>query len=248
MKCPKCGQALPEDSVFCQFCGCTLKASSSPTPAPRNGNIPNPESTVSTLSKKATQEPKVKTAVKTLTVILLILYLLSLGLNVYQYSQYRSLKEDYSEMSRHAGIEEQLVEQKDQKIRQLQLQMQTIPEYYDFLFDFFHTRDFLSDFTCQEENPLGYASENFKVGTNSGILTMYVGEERKLSLISYVQDISIDDGYYAGLTNPVSWSCAEYSYNGSREIELSAVSPGVQVLCFTNGTSNESFDLIVIVK
>lgn len=262
MKCPKCGQSLPEDSIFCQFCGITLDFGAN-DPIQTHSNTPVEAHEKETQAKESEKNSDKKSPRVFHRVLTIVLALLVIALSVLNYLQYdkiqqhenniKTLESEKNDITSAKNILADKVAEKDTQIGSLQAEVKELNQVsasYDYLFKYFrNSYHFYNGGGYSSANSLGFSSYNFYV--NTAVLSMNKDTKCSIILTAYWPqggNVSINCSKHSGSIRPVYYNFKEDNWITSVEIVLTAKHPGIQILTFSNDVDDQKFDVIVIVK
>ena len=267
MKCPKCGQSLPDDSVFCQFCGFTLGFDEHNNPPASPDQTIDYEGMASADSSSSNIKKEKRERLKISTIVLSALLLLSLGINTFLFVETQTLQKEKLSLDLDRSSLSELLSQKDDEIqthqdrikeldKTVRDQQETIASQeqkcrdYNYLFKYFRQSYLFYNVNRTTVcNQLGYSSANFHV--NTSVLSMNKGGQDTIKLTAYWPQggtVLISTSSFSGSKRPISYRFCQNNWSTDVDLELTANNTGIQVLTFTNTVDFQAFDVIVIVK
>ena len=262
MICPNCGKNLPEDSIFCTACGCSLaqfektepKAEAlaqqyyqnppEQAPVPQYYAYPNPPVSPKREKKASQIVPWVLLGVALLACVLSFIYALTLqGKN----SEYRDIINDNE--IRLAQLERE-ADAKNAEIKDLEEELAIVNEELDAVIEagveYADAAVFLMDLLdyIGSEDSWGYCTENFHADKGIMVIDRMGGK----------QELRIFSTYYATFTFEVSddsiieakWSDKEWTEKET-QIYITPKDYGISTVTLTNDLYDNSFSVLVIV-
>ena len=251
MYCNQCGHLLPDDSLYCPYCGNAMGF------AQKQGKKERvPE-------KRKDQETSRN--LKGWIIFLIVLVLLLMGGNGYQYYLSRSTNAELLTVgSSLETVREDLnqavssLEEKDKTIDKLEKEKDRITaqrdgyktkaEYFDKVSSFLQAaNDDVGNELLQALNGsnTGYAADNFKIDRN--IILVDKGDTTKLNLTAY---------WYTGGNVEISYSpagIANISFDNSSwatttPLTVKGIKAGITKVTFKNDQDSNIFNILILVK
>ena len=205
--CTSCGKANPEDSEFCQYCGKKIV-------------IVEELKNIAPAEKGADKSNSSKLFKIACCIIAVLLFL-----NIYQYSMYFSISEEF-EKTRHTA------EFYETRYKDLQ---KTSSEYRSKYYEIIN---------IIKSWDAGYASSNYYASDSIVVLNKNGGSKSVTITCKYYNTTIYSSNSNRFVAND-SWS---YNWNGySTSITFSPVDIGTSIITFTNDYNSDSFRIMVIV-
>lgn len=222
MKCFKCGQALPEDSEFCQYCGNKIEVLAE--------SVLYKESDTVNAAETSLKErmPKNKMILGAVVAVIIVL----IGLNIYQFTSATVLKDEINTLNKKMeSLNTQLDEKQESVDTYLDkyLVSNVKAEKYDKIVEFLTS------------SKAGYASNNFYASDK--ILVLKNGKANIIDITcKYPATIN---SYWSDSNISGEWISSRNNYTSYMMIE--AKSKGIGMVKFANDVNNESFEVMVVV-
>ena len=257
MICPNCRMQLPEDSVFCQYCGLKLIAPvnqvsqrakmdtseqntmhKEPLLATASGrssmqnNETNKQTNNTLLGKRTTQKWIV------LVICLIMLLLVMTSLCAYQYLSDRNSAARVAELSETIAELDSQIDKKNSEITKLKDKASSLEndaKKYDLIVDAVRSRS------------IGYSTNNFQ-SSESIIVVDRKEINRKFTLIAYWSNggsVSVD----YNTSSPAAYvDFDQESWDKSTLMTVQPKHSGVTIVTFSNDVNSKTFDVIIIVE
>lgn len=223
MKCNKCGQSLPEDSGFCQYCGAKVEIVEEIVINQEPQIIIKPEK-----SKENYSKSKFLFWVITLVIMTLI------GLNIYQFMSTAAFKTEINTLNK--------------EVAELNKQLDDREEKFNYYFDKYNENRFkASDYDKVIEflsSPnAGYASNNY-YASDSIVVLKKGGSYKSINITCKYYNTTVYS-QCSDLKIRAEWSMLWN--NMTTSIKIYPELTGVSTVTFTNDSNSESFKVMVIV-
>ena len=263
MKCPKCGNKIPEDSDFCQYCGFEIKEAEVHTkkePEHKNPSklescftyIPNSSIKNELDNEKSKNQPRSSPKYITLVAILIVLLIGSIGFNVYQYLYNQNNVDKLKELSdssekfyleiedKNNTILKQDAELKSQasEISALKTKVSSLNVY---------SKNYASIVDIAKLGNLGYASNSFH--SSDSIIVVKKGERnKKFTLTASWSNGGTVDVDYNPKYPSASVEFDNNSWSTSTTMTINPKCAGMTTVTFSNDVNNQTFNMIIIVE
>lgn len=240
MKCSKCGQELPNDSVFCHYCGTKLEAQAPKRYCQYCGNpIDSITNTCTCCSKQFFKLVKARKA-KPIIISLALIVLLLVGANVYLYQEAQSNIAEY----------EGMVGEMDKFLSYLEAERDNAKAEYES----YKTKaeNFDAVQVHMQSDPSASTSFDFnKTDFHPYIITLDHDSKKSVRIEVRRQksselNVELSDPTVASTSiskKPVEEIYAtQFSY-----VDFTPLNPGITTARFTNSLSSDEFTVLIIV-
>lgn len=273
MICPNCGWKLPDDSVFCQYCGAKVsgmaeqaapaEARVAPEAPASQGLWPIAADSALVDAQEKARTPKTASTAKRASpkwvaavVCLSVLLLGALGLNGYQALAARTAAQDaeaeIAELSETIAQLHAAVEQKDAQISNRDAQISSRDAQITTLNDTIASLEDTADayhtvINAVKVGRLGYAADHFRA--SESILIVDRNEKnRKFTLTAHWPDggtVSVD---YNTRSPAAKVEFDQDTWSESTPMTIQPKHPGVTIVTFSNDATRQTFDVVIIVQ
>ncbi len=254
--CPECGMRIPEDSVFCQYCGNKITLSVDYTTPNVKDNETKQDNTFHGLSVSvkgkfaktydnldceipAENASKKKASKKWVTAVICLsgLIVVLAGLNVYQYISSRSKAMKITELSEKVDKLNSSLSEKETLIKGKDAQIVKLKEYES---------DYKRIVNAVKKGDLGYAASNFHA--SESIIVVGANEKnRKFTLTAnWTNGGSVSIDYYLSSAAYIDFD--QDSWLTSTQMTIYPLHPGITGVTFSNSVNSQVFDVIIIVE
>lgn len=251
--CPHCNSKLPFDSDFCQYCGKKVTTSVSSTAAetiPLVKNtpkvVPSHSDTLTTSNRSNTNVTSKTGKGRILISLILIVGILSIALNVFQYVSYKNTIATVEEQLKTADgaiktLEKEVASQK----RSVELKQKSIDAQKQKITALEKKANNFDDIVSgMQFGNTGYAASNFFA--NDSVIVVRKNEtNRKFKLTANWSSGGTVYVDYSSNAAVVSFDNDEWST--STQMTVHPLSEGVTIATFSNSVNSKTFKVLIIV-
>lgn len=260
MKCPNCGEELPEDSLFCQFCGIDIKsynATKKDELEKQNSllkqetkEIPENVGRETYIANQVIDDKRSGKVSKIIAVAFLVLFIASVGVNAFQFFNARTavkeLKNNNIELSDKLTKAQDAVKTAERKVSELSESNAALKSdnsrltkkasYYDAILE------------ALSRAPLGYANSRFHA--SESIIIVNKGTTHQFRLTANWPNggtVYTSAEPYGTSQHVAGIEFLEDNWDTSTRMSVDSWRTGVEIVTFSSDQDSQEFTIVIIV-